>query len=839
MAPTSKSGFSFRRPSTRTNGSEHDRVVSWTTTRPVVPRPNSQGPSDLKLPRTKNANRDAGPPPPPPPPPPAPRSWHRDPYVEPGGLPNSTNRSRTRNTTLDSIGLSEEHSATSSPEDSDISESNNADTHDSPSEAPTRSRVPPRQWNPPAGGAGGRPPTHNSRDAGLAYAESESEDSDGAARSLPGNGGQRHELQNTIESKQRLLGQLKHETASKRNEMEDFSRQRDTIDNAFMQILRHHLASNGRVAFISMDVLGEKVRELQVIRDKYYEAKSEYELLESKLDTARAELERLKTGWVDMGPGAPLLPPPPPPPPPPPNTKAPGIVEMEEQDGSRDEHDSAPPTPVGLLGISGHLREDIHPVYDDLLEAAGDRQLAKEHVEDLEMHREKILYDLEIELHRKRVREDQGNLISEEGLRSLRSSLATVPTDAAEFEAHFGIAITDDELEFLRDYETVSQRAREKLDSTTETLDYFRALCLKKGVMRKHASYHEELAIFSSAPGWLPSPQDGNITIDPPPPPRYPPSHTTNNPPPPPSLAHPRFPILLSNPTHVLALLSPLQALERALRRPKDDPSGALRRAECMKELGISTLMTKAENTPDFINQWLIHRLRTSPLEAELMLAVCEGVFRVVNLRRWQEEVLYYWRLDEAAKLEVGLFEGAVTPRHPWGAGGGRGGEQQDQDRDGGGGGGGAGFDRGAAGAAGSRKLTSSPSSSSSSSSAPSLAGVTNSVRTWSDSGHEYVGGGDKASSVLEGDGEGEDKVNTVIEAEAEGDGQENSVIGAEDNLNPVIEGGDKVDSVITGDGKANSVIKGEDKVNSVTTVDGRPRSEPVVKKARVWLWPW
>lgn len=40
------------------------------------------------------------------------------------------------------------------------------------------------------------------------------------------------------------------------------------------------------------------------------------------------------------------------------------------------------------------------------------------------------------------------------------------------------------------------------------------------------------------------------------------------------------------------------------------------------------------------------------------MLAVCEGVFRVVNLRRWQEEVLYFWRLDEAANVEVGRFEG-------------------------------------------------------------------------------------------------------------------------------------------------------------------------------------
>ncbi|KAL2129916.1 hypothetical protein VTI74DRAFT_7145 [Chaetomium olivicolor] len=422
-----------------------------------------------------------------------------------------------------------------------------------------------------------------------------------------------------------------------------------------------------------MDKLEQKLRGMQDIRDEYYAAESAYEIMELELDGEERGLEMLEADLARIPRGRVALPNPVSIPPPPPTMTAPGIIGDKSRYESSDEDDPAPPSPVTLLGISGDRPEDIHPLYQELLEVAGDRKLAEEYAEDIEMHREKILYDLEIELHRKRVRENQGNLISEEELKSLRSSLAAVPPDAAEFEARFGITITEDELEFLRDYDTVSKRARQSLDTTTQTLAHLRSLCLKRGIMRKNASYHEELAIFSSAPDWQPPPHDGNMAIDPPPA-----APGTG-----PSLAHPRFPILLSNPSHTLDLLSPLQALQRALNLPKDDPTGALRRAECMKELGISTLMTKAENTPDYINQWLIHRLRTCPMEAELMLAVCEGVFRVVNLRRWQEEVLYYWRLDEAA-TDVGRFGGAGedgTPanggfgtRGGTGAGGGGGG---------------------------------------------------------------------------------------------------------------------------------------------------------------------
>ena len=83
-----------------------------------------------------------------------------------------------------------------------------------------------------------------------------------------------------------------------------------------------------------------------------------------------------------------------------------------------------------------------------------------------------------------------------------------------------------------------------------------------------------------------------------------------------------------------------------------------------MKELGITNLMKKVDGgILDYINQWLIHRLRTSPLEAELMFTISEEEFKIVNLRRWQEEVLLYWRRDEAANLSPLEFQGPQTPK--------------------------------------------------------------------------------------------------------------------------------------------------------------------------------
>lgn len=194
---------------------------------------------------------------------------------------------------------------------------------------------------------------------------------------------------------------------------------------------------------------------------------------------------------------------------------------------------------------------------------------------------------------------------------------------------------------------------RKVLDEATRNVDRLRALCLEKGVMRRNPPYQEDFAIStgSSWPDRIPA--EGNIILEEPP--------RSNT-----SLAHPRFPILLSNPSHVLQQLTPLAALERVMKLPNDNPDVAQRRAECMKEFGIDNLMKKVDSKPDYINQWLIHRLRTSPMEAELMYSISEGTFRIVNARRWQEDVLYFWRKDAAANRSPQDFQGPLTSRYEW-----------------------------------------------------------------------------------------------------------------------------------------------------------------------------
>ncbi|GAB1314873.1 hypothetical protein MFIFM68171_05083 [Madurella fahalii] len=660
MAPATitKLFASSPRTSNYTNGSDNDHTASLTPTRGVA-RPAFPAAIDqIDVPQPKiTVSQDA------PVKHPVIPSFlvNRAPDVP--SLSHTTDRPFSRDDTVDSTILSKSNSAPWSDEDSDSS----SEVDDLAQAVPPRRLFPPppqplplpgtakfrppTSWYPPFGHGGGRSPAQLSRDVPSTASESESESeySDGETRSLS-HGSGHSELEELIETKRRSIWLLRHNMAGKRGELRELRRRKDDIDNAFMQTFRPYLASKTHIVVVPTDLLGERFGEMQSIRDEYYTAESAYEAMELELDKEELALEILEADMARVSHGQVNARSPRPFPTRPPTLKINGQVDAKPNDGPRGQDDSGPPSPVSLLGISGELQEDIHPLYQELLEAAGDRQLAEEYCEDIEIHHEKILYDLELELHRKRVRNNQGNLISEEDLRSLRSSLTKVPTDAAEFEARFGIPISDDDLEFLRDYELVEKQARQELDEASQTLNRLRELCIKKGVMRKHASYHEELAIFSGS-NWTPMPADGNIAIESAPRPAAG------------GLAHPRFPILLSNPSHVLDLLSPIAALERALKLPKDDPMSAQRRAECMKELGISTLMKKTENTPDYINQWLIHRLRTSPMEAELMLAVCESVFKVVNLRRWQEEVLYYWRLDDAAKLSPLVFQGAQTPR--------------------------------------------------------------------------------------------------------------------------------------------------------------------------------
>ncbi|KAK3997635.1 hypothetical protein QBC44DRAFT_70249 [Cladorrhinum sp. PSN332] len=473
-----------------------------------------------------------------------------------------------------------------------------------------------------------------SYDFGSSSSDSESDSSDATSIFTFPDGG-RGEIWATVGAKQEQVWRLRSEMAKKRKELKRLLERMSNLDDGFMKLIRPYFA------------IINQFRELQAARDEYYPIVAAYDALEKELKDEEVQLETMEAQVVrtiqrqsdSIQPSS--FP-----------TFALPVEAAEPKDSRVDPaQNSDMDNRAGiLLGISGERHEDIHPLYQELLGAVGDRELASEFCEEVKMRYEEILYGLETKLHRKRMQENLGRSISEQDLESLKASLEDIPPVMEEFESRFGVDINEDDLEFVQNYDSETQRAQLAFEKASQTVERLRDLCIQKGVVPKHASYNEQVTVFSGS-SRAPAPADGNMSIE------TLPGNRSGN------LANPRFPILLSNPSYVLKLLTPRKALAEAMALPQDSPDSAQRRAECMKELGITNLMKNAESKPDYINQWLIHRLRTTPLEAELMLTIFESSHKVGNIRKWQEDVLFHWRQDDAAKMDPSAFEGPQTPR--------------------------------------------------------------------------------------------------------------------------------------------------------------------------------
>ncbi|KAK0626458.1 hypothetical protein B0T14DRAFT_401452, partial [Immersiella caudata] len=432
---------------------------------------------------------------------------------------------------------------------------------------------------------------------------------------------------------------LRWHLSQKRRESQALRDEKDRVDNEFMQIFRPQLTSSRPMAIVAVDLIRQRFEDMQLARNSYYAAQSEYEHAEAELMHEESRLQVLEKELYHFlenegyaGGEA--------------NTTTPsdGSARVSgsesgqddsSDNGSEDDSEDDVASRISLLGISDIRQEDVHPLYVRLIDVAGDRSLFKEQHEEIQMHRNKILRDLEMNLHRERKRTDPLDPISEKELETLKSSLNDIPTDNKEFEAKFGVGIDQDDLDFLRDYRAEEGRLRRQLEEASRKVELLEALCREKGAMRRNAPYSEDYAIYADS-NWATFMPESNMTLEP--------EGELKR-----DLSHPRFPILLSNPSHILELLTPRSALVQAMAGPADDPAVAQRRAECSKEYGIENLMKRAENKLDYINQWLIHRLRTTPMEVQLMFSIFEQYFKVRNLRRWQEDVLYFWRQDEAA----------------------------------------------------------------------------------------------------------------------------------------------------------------------------------------------
>ncbi|KAF6842523.1 hypothetical protein CMUS01_02990 [Colletotrichum musicola] len=270
--------------------------------------------------------------------------------------------------------------------------------------------------------------------------------------------------------------------------------------------------------------------------------------------------------------------------------------ETDSADESEEEEASKP---HDLMGISRDgPADDTHPLWQDLVSAIGDLNNAREEHDQLLRDHGRHAYDIKI-----------------------KTSVGSKPTA--------------EEIEFMDEFPTEERKKREDVERLTDEVDRLRRLCEQKGAMKKHPPFIIAYAL------------DPNIGED-----------MSLDDPQPDSKArdYMQFPELVSCPDFMLQEKFPPtveQQLEEAEKLRSDDPSKRMRLHEAKKELDISTLLSRGfKNKSDFITQWLLHHLRTSPLAVELLYATFGYAvrLRIQNRHRWQKDVLFHWWRDGAVR---------------------------------------------------------------------------------------------------------------------------------------------------------------------------------------------
>ncbi|KAF9870800.1 hypothetical protein CkaCkLH20_11699 [Colletotrichum karsti] len=273
--------------------------------------------------------------------------------------------------------------------------------------------------------------------------------------------------------------------------------------------------------------------------------------------------------------------------------------EFEKEISDDDEPKYLSDIPHDLMGISRNgPTEEAHPLWEDLVCATGDFTNAQDDYDELVLINEQYAYGMG-------VKKAAGKTLSPE-------------------EEHF-----------INDFPDQERERRREIDRLAEEVKRLKRVCEENGAMKKHPSYMIAYAL---------DPDIGeDMTLDD----SWPSSK---------SLAHHRFPDLLSCPDHLLQArpLTALDDLRRVVRLSSNHPAKKSQLQAAQKELAISRLMIefKGDDKSDFVTRWLLHQLRTSPMSVELLHAtfIHEARLRISNLHRWQQDVLFYWWRDGAVK---------------------------------------------------------------------------------------------------------------------------------------------------------------------------------------------
>lgn len=437
-----------------------------------------------------------------------------------------------------------------------------------------------------------------------------------------------------LQAQRAAVRQLRLHLDRRRRHLQRLETRVEDADNAFMSLCRDDIANGGSYHDTTKAFL-QRLQVLQGTRDEYRSEQTEVQQLEDQLAEAEMDSEARETEFFGILLWQETTPPP---------TVA-GV------------HSHDPRSRTSLLGIPSDRPPDLHPLFKQLMGVIGHRENLKEHHSELIEHRGSILFDLELAIRRERLRgtegrpDKRGAVVDNAEIAAL-TSITRDPERMNEELGRFKSQIGSYNWSFLVEFPERETRVIGEMAAATAQVNRLRQLCIDRRLLRKHLSCYDEYIIFADTGKAF---QEETISISPEELPRQENFRFRS-----------RFPVLQSNPRYIFQLDTPFTALKRAIALPKDDPSRPQQVADAIKEHSISTLLseTKAEDKSEFINRWLLQRLRTSSLEIALLYTVFVFVTRLQarNATRWQEDVLFFWSRD-ACNYPKEHFRGQVTAR--------------------------------------------------------------------------------------------------------------------------------------------------------------------------------
>ncbi|KAI2609294.1 hypothetical protein GGR54DRAFT_384376 [Hypoxylon sp. NC1633] len=467
-------------------------------------------------------------------------------------------------------------------------------------------RVRPRIWNDFETESEGGDEEEEDQSETSSFDDGEDDDQDDASGRVP------HGLRRLTEHYSRLrdrrtnLWEIFDGIRVKRTQVQDLRHVKDEATLAFMTAVQAILPNNPD--------LDRLYKGMQIAQLRSQEAEQRFDDILEELQHGEIELELEEQRFFSV---------------------AADIDGTSSDDECDDDSCSQTSENSALRGITGDRPEDIHPLFEELREAYRNVQLAKELLVNTQMKR-------------KALSAAKSPLVSPESIELLEKYGDAGRNRALELR-RLGI-MSEDDMEMLQDYDILEQKALLDINRFTEEAMRLENECRRKQVIPKNAPFQQEGFGFNPVHRDDIRLEDGSLNG------ALPREY-------PKTLSHPVFPKLIYNPTHLLEEfpLTAQQSLRIAVSLPPAMPARQKHIDDAAREVNINSLLGEAGDGDKrgYINRWLLHKLHLSPMEAELLWSTFHVRLRILNIDRWQHDVLHLWWKDQAANSPPTQFEGA------------------------------------------------------------------------------------------------------------------------------------------------------------------------------------